>query len=44
MSMLIGKIEPPVFTQRLMNKDVKEEGKVTFDCVVKGQPLPEITW
>ena len=38
------KMEPPVFLVKPVNKDVKEEGKATFECKLKGKPLPEITW
>ena len=38
------KMEPPVFVQKPFNKDVKEGVKVRFDAVVKGVPLPDITW
>lgn len=38
------KMEPPVFVVKPVNKDVKEEGKATFECKVKGKPLPEVTW
>jgi len=38
------KIEPPVFLVKPVNKDVKEEGKATFECKLKGKPLPEVTW
>lgn len=37
-------MEPPVFTVKPVNKDAKEDSKVTFECTVKGKPLPEITW
>jgi len=38
------KMEPPVFLVKPVNKDVKEEGKATFECKLKGKPLPEVTW
>ena len=38
------KLEAPKFTQKPVNKDVKEGAKVKFDAIVKGKPLPEITW
>jgi len=38
------KMEPPVFVVKPVNKDVKEEGKATFECKLKGKPLPEVTW
>ena len=38
------KMEPPVFVVKPINKDVKEEGKATFECKLKGKPLPEVTW
>lgn len=38
------KMEPPVFVTKPVNKDVKEEGKATFECKIKGKPLPEVTW
>jgi len=37
-------MEPPVFVVKPINKDVKEEGKATFECKLKGKPLPEVTW
>jgi len=37
-------MEPPVFTQKPKNKDVKEGAKAKFEAKVKGKPLPEITW
>ena len=37
-------MEPPVFVVKPVNKDVKEEGKVTFESKLKGKPLPEVTW
>ena len=37
------KMEPPQFTQKPMNIDVKEGVKATFDAKVNGKPLPEIT-
>jgi len=38
------KMEPPVFVVKPVNKDAKEEGKATFECKLKGKPLPEVTW
>ena len=38
------KMEPPKFTTKLSNKDVKEGQKCTMTCQVKGKPLPELTW
>ena len=38
------KLEAPKFVQKPVNKDVKEGAKVKFDAIVKGKPLPEITW
>ena len=38
------KLEPPVFTRKPEDKEVREGQRARFDCTVKGQPLPEITW
>lgn len=37
-------MEPPMFTQKPLNKDVKEGGKTRFDATAKGKPLPDIEW
>ena len=44
MIIVAEKMEPPVFLVKPVNKDVKEEGKATFECKLKGKPLPEVTW
>ena len=36
--------EPPKFTQKPMNKEVKEGAKAAFSATAKGKPVPEITW
>ena len=41
---IVEPMEPPVFVQKLTNKDVKEGVKARFDCTVKGKPTPEISW
>jgi hypothetical protein len=38
------KMEPPKFTQKPMNKDLKEGAKAVFAATAKGKPAPEITW
>ena len=37
-------MEPPKFTQKPMNKDVKEGAKAVFSATARGKPIPEITW
>ena len=37
-------MELPVFTKKPKKSDVQEGCKVSFDCTVKGKPLPEIKW
>ena len=44
MFFFLEKMEPPQFTQKPMNKDVKEGAKARFDATVKGKPLPEVVW
>ena len=41
---LAEKMEPPIFTQKPLNKDVKEGSKTRFDVTAKGKPLPDIEW
>ena len=38
------KVEAPVFTRPLTNKDCREGRPFSFDVGVKGIPSPEITW
>ncbi|CAH1803277.1 unnamed protein product, partial [Owenia fusiformis] len=37
-------LEAPVFTEKLVHKDVIEGFPATMECFVKGTPEPEITW
>ena len=37
-------MEPPVFTKKPTNKDIKEGASAKFEAAVKGKPLPEVTW
>lgn len=34
----------PVFVKKLKNTDTVETQTVSFECVVKGTPAPEVTW
>ena len=37
-------MEPPVFTKKPTNNDIKEGASAKFEAAVKGKPLPEVTW
>ncbi|XP_055083027.1 myopalladin isoform X2 [Periophthalmus magnuspinnatus] len=36
--------EPPKFIQKLKSREVSEGSKVQLDCIVQGQPVPEVRW
>ncbi|XP_037127107.1 myopalladin isoform X2 [Syngnathus acus] len=36
--------EPPHFIQKLKSREVLEGSKVQLDCIVRGQPTPEVRW
>uniref|UniRef100_A0A8C6SGG8 Ig-like domain-containing protein n=1 Tax=Neogobius melanostomus TaxID=47308 RepID=A0A8C6SGG8_9GOBI len=36
--------EPPRFVQKLKSREVPEGSKVQLDCIVQGQPDPEVRW
>ncbi|KAJ0067249.1 hypothetical protein NL108_015117 [Boleophthalmus pectinirostris] len=36
--------EPPRFIQKLKSREVSEGSKVQLDCIVQGQPVPEVRW
>jgi hypothetical protein len=36
--------EPPVIVRESKNQIVKEGGDIQLDCLVKGSPMPRITW
>ncbi|XP_055358418.1 myopalladin isoform X2 [Betta splendens] len=36
--------EPPHFIQKLKSREVPEGSKVQLDCIVRGQPVPEVRW
>jgi len=44
LSLSIERLHRPAFVQELKNLETIEGDKVSFECLVEGKPLPEITW
>ena len=38
------RLSPPVFTRKPQDKETKENQRTRIDVVVKGEPLPDVTW